>query len=278
MRRTAFLTAALFCMAASWLRADNQTQSVQQALKDQGFYYGTVDGQPGPETDAAVKRYQIRQGLDVTGKLDEQTLNSLNLGNGNAANKPTVEAVQPPSDQDAATPAPRRSFTRQDTQQDKDFLQSHPAAPAAPRDDDNTPANPAQPSQPAPPPQPPPADSADEPATAPADYSRFFRKTPYETAPLVVQRDTVLRAKPRLAREGFYRGVVDSQVDDRFSRALTAYQRDADLSATGRLDMATLSDMNLLPQRHVVIRPPGPPVAPYPYDEPRDVYRGIWVH
>ena len=77
--KRAFLLLTMLCLA-TLARADDQTLAVQQALKDQGFYYSTVDGQPGPETDAAIRRYQIRQGLDVTGKLNAQTLASLNLG------------------------------------------------------------------------------------------------------------------------------------------------------------------------------------------------------
>ena len=79
-------------------RADDQTQAVQQALKDQGFYYGQIDGQGGPETDAAIRRYQIRQGLDVTGKLDAQTLASLNLGGAKSdpAARQHRQAVPPP--------------------------------------------------------------------------------------------------------------------------------------------------------------------------------------
>ena len=85
-------------------RADEQTQAVQQTLKDQGFYYGDVDGQGGPETDAAIRRYQIRQGLDVTGKMDEQTLSSLNLNSKNDKN--TIQAVPPPPSGDTADAQP----------------------------------------------------------------------------------------------------------------------------------------------------------------------------
>jgi len=268
-----FLT-ILALSAPAW--ADDQTQAVQQALKDQGFYYGQVDGQAGSETDAAIKRYQIRQGLDVTGKLDEPTLDSLNLA-GNTANRQTVEAVPQDSGNSAgvtpeATPAPRV------VQSDKEFLDHHPAgtpAPAPPVDDDSVPPPQVRPAVQVPPP---PADQAGQ--TLPADYARFLRKTPYETAPVVVQRSTVQRAQERLARSGFYRGVADAELSDTFSRALVAYQHDAELSPTGRLDMDTLADMNLLPARHVVIRPPIPDVDYYPPSRPTDRqnYRGLWVH
>ncbi|MBV8533184.1 MAG: peptidoglycan-binding protein, partial [Verrucomicrobia bacterium] len=49
-------------MTAGSLWADDLTRAIQQRLKDQGFYYGEVDGQPGEETSAAIRRYQIRYG------------------------------------------------------------------------------------------------------------------------------------------------------------------------------------------------------------------------
>ena len=61
--KTFFLIFALALFSVSaW--ADELTKSVQQKLKDQGFFYGEATGQPGSETDAAVRRYQIRYGLE----------------------------------------------------------------------------------------------------------------------------------------------------------------------------------------------------------------------
>ena len=278
--KRAFLFLTMLCLA-ELAQADEQTQAVQQTLKDQGFYYGAVDGQGGPETEAAIRRYQIRQGLDVTGKLDAQTLESLNLAGDSKSGK-TLEAVPPPSDQsaqsadgqppapadqDAATPPPKAVV-----QSDRDFLRQQPRATPTPAAEDDAEAQQPQPPEAAQPPQPQEEDQAE-----PADYARFFRKTPYETAPPVVQRSTVQRAQDRLAREGFYRGAVDGEPTDSLSKALAAYQRYAELPVTGRLDMDTLMDMNLMPKRRVVIRPP----APYDFfRDPsggRDVYRGIWV-
>jgi len=265
MRRFPLLCVAVLSLA-TLARADQQTQAAQQALKDQGFYYGQVDGQPGPETDAAIKRYQIRQGLDVTGKLDEQTLDSLKLGGGDS-NKSTLEAVPPPSADSAPRETPAPKVVEQD---DHDFLKRHPtAATPAPAPDEETAPQPPPPAQ-----QPPPEQAEGQ--TAPEQYAGFFRRTPYESAPPVVQRSTVQRAQDRLAHDGFYRGIVDGELSDSLRRALVAYQRDADIAPSGRLDMETLSDMNLLPRRRVVVRPP----APYDVYPPpaRDVYRGIWVH
>ncbi len=86
MKRTiAYLVVAL-CVICS-LRADQTIQSVQQALKDQGFYYGNVSGEKSAETTAAVRRYQIRNGLQVTGEINPETLRSLNVGSNSASSR-----------------------------------------------------------------------------------------------------------------------------------------------------------------------------------------------
>ena len=50
---------------------------MQQTLKRQGFYYGAVTGEKNTETTAAIRRYQIRNGLQVTGELNDETLRSV---------------------------------------------------------------------------------------------------------------------------------------------------------------------------------------------------------
>ena len=73
--------------------ADQTVQSVQQVLKDQGFYYGNVTGDKSSETTAAVRRYQIRNGLKVTGEIDPETLRSLNVSSNSAAPSQSAPAV-----------------------------------------------------------------------------------------------------------------------------------------------------------------------------------------
>src|SRR5436853_7834148 len=65
-------------------RADNLTQNVQQALKDQGFYYGEITGTKDADTTAAIRRYQIRNGLQITGDLNDETLKSLDVDSSGA--------------------------------------------------------------------------------------------------------------------------------------------------------------------------------------------------
>src|SRR5438105_13048819 len=65
-------------MAGSLL-GDEQTRVLQERLREQGFYYGEVDGRGGDETSAAIRRYQIRHGLRVTGQANDETLRSLGI-------------------------------------------------------------------------------------------------------------------------------------------------------------------------------------------------------
>src|SRR5213592_2902543 len=84
---------------AGFVRADQTTQSVQQTLKDQGFYYGPVTGDKSAETTAAIRRYQIRNGLQVTGDINEETLRLLS-----SRSKSVAGASQPASKSAATQP------------------------------------------------------------------------------------------------------------------------------------------------------------------------------
>jgi peptidoglycan hydrolase-like protein with peptidoglycan-binding domain len=48
-------------------------------LKAEGFDPGPVDGTLHPQTKAAVRQYQERKGLPVSGALDEATLNDMQI-------------------------------------------------------------------------------------------------------------------------------------------------------------------------------------------------------
>ena len=54
-------------------------RQVQERLQAAGFAPGPLDGRLGPHTRAALRRYQQRQGLRVTGSLDAQTLKALGI-------------------------------------------------------------------------------------------------------------------------------------------------------------------------------------------------------
>jgi peptidoglycan hydrolase-like protein with peptidoglycan-binding domain len=94
-RGIVYFVVALFVV--SLVRADQTIQSVQQALKDQGFYYGNVTGDKSAETTAAIRRYQIRNGLQVTGDVNPETLRSLNLSSAQATRDTSNSAATQPN-------------------------------------------------------------------------------------------------------------------------------------------------------------------------------------
>src|SRR5687767_2054158 len=52
---------------------------VQERLKAEGVYAGPVDGEMNAQTEAALRAYQAKQGLTVSGAADEPTLKQLQL-------------------------------------------------------------------------------------------------------------------------------------------------------------------------------------------------------
>jgi peptidoglycan hydrolase-like protein with peptidoglycan-binding domain len=61
------------------VRADDSIRDVQTRLKAGGYYFGEINGRYDSQTAAGVTRYQIRNGLQITGKLDQQTRYALGL-------------------------------------------------------------------------------------------------------------------------------------------------------------------------------------------------------
>ena len=59
--------------------SDGTVRSAQAALNEQGFGAGAVDGQWGPNTQRAVRRFQAERGLPQTGALDGATLSALGV-------------------------------------------------------------------------------------------------------------------------------------------------------------------------------------------------------
>lgn len=51
----------------------------QSALSRMGYYNGPIDGDIGPGSRAAIRRYQMRNGLAVTGYLDSGLMISLGI-------------------------------------------------------------------------------------------------------------------------------------------------------------------------------------------------------
>src|SRR4029077_14637709 len=88
------LAALMFIGSMMALRADQLVERVQQALKDQGFYYGEVSGEKNANLTAAIRRYQIRNGLQVSGELNSETLQSLGIDSSGSA-RPATKPLSP---------------------------------------------------------------------------------------------------------------------------------------------------------------------------------------
>jgi peptidoglycan hydrolase-like protein with peptidoglycan-binding domain len=263
MKTIALLPLALLLLGSP-LFADEQLRNVQTELKSLGFYYGDVTGQANAETTAALRRYQIRNGLEVTGSLNDETLAAIGIGpKKSAAPKAPVAKAPPvmPAPVEKAVPPVNLRRDPSAEESDRDFLRREEGAVRVP--DAGAPFAPDQrdPSVLEPP----------QPLDAPsADFPVLFAGTPYAEASLSVQQQTLRRAQSVLASRGFYRDIVDGLPGPATEEALLSYQRNQRLTMTGRLDLETLGQLRLLP-------------GPSTYSdanprEPKRVYRGIWIN
>lgn len=222
--RVAIVGAVLLLSAAAAF-ADATVASVQQALKDQGFYYGEVTGTKDADTTAAIRRYQIRNGLQVTGELNAETRKSLGIKSTGAATPAPARATPAPA------PPPDTSDLRDDSPE--------PQEPLTPRGQMlRPPPDPEDPMEPG---------YAPEPRGYAADPGALFAGTPYEMAPPDVQRQVMAGAQALLARQGYYRSGIDGLFGPGTEFALRAYQSRAGLEPSGRPDMETLASLGLLP-------------------------------
>lgn len=227
MNRKLFVTALVLLAGLSAAWADSAVESAQQKLKDEGFYYGEINGKKDADTTAAIRRYQIRNGLQINGELNDETLRSLGL-----TSKP------------ASTPATRPAHTPGPTP--PGFLEETPAPKVTPEPRQQPPPEPRQ--------QPPPEPN-DEEETAPppppprVETLNVFGGTPYETAPPQVQQDIVAKAQVILLRQGYYRDEIDGLYGPAMNFALRNYQARLGLQPSGRLDVETLASLSLLPEQ-----------------------------
>ena len=224
------LAIALFFLALclpAW--ADQVIESVQQKLKEQGFYYGEITGKKDTDTTAAIRRYQIRNGLQITGEINAETQRSLGL-----------------TSRPAATPPPRPANTPVPKTED---LGQEPPPPPSTR------------TVPRPPPDDPEDldDEADEgeddldyepaPRSPRLESGAIFDGTPFEAAPPHVQSDVIASAQTILMRQGYYRDEIDGVYGPGMNFALRNYQARYGLRPTGRLDVETLASLSLLPEQ-----------------------------
>ena len=199
---------AIFVSALAQLAlADSAVQQAQEQLKEQGYYFGQINGDKNADTVAAIRRFQIRNGMQVTGELDQETLRALHAAS-SSSTATTTTTPQPRDIEDSGNTTERVAPA---TSPSRD-LQTYREQPA-------------------------PAESA----------GSIFSNTPYETAPPELQQRVILGAQTLLRRRGFYKGESDGVFGPNLEFSLRAFQSRLGIPPNGRLDMDTLAALGLLP-------------------------------
>ena len=203
------------CMTAL-ARADQTVQSVQQALKNQGLYYGNATGDKSAETTAAIRRYQIRNGLQVTGEINPETLQSLDLS-GKSNSVASSQPSSKPAVTQSNTPRPDQSARVEQT-----------PLPQSPSDLDR------------------------QLGFDPAVSGFGYRSAPLR----INKRMVVAELQRQLMMAGYYRGRIDGRYGRQTALALREFQFASRLPPTGHLDMSALDTLGLSKANMAYLQPP----------------------
>lgn len=289
MKRVIASLVTVLCVAVLTVEAhaDEQTRQIQQALQEAGFYYGALDGQNGSETKSALRRFQIRNGLEVTGDVNPETLSALRIGPDSEQQTPATADRDPDNvEKSAPAPAPGGAFLGPGS---RPRATPTPAPPPRVEQDSDAPSDQSelrepnemiiqegsdgvrlQPFR----------DESGEPVYRPGAGIRrgrgasalqeFFWGTELEDAGYGEQSVRLASAQSRLRKLGYYKGVPDGLPGPATEEALLNFQYNNRLRPTGRLDDDTLAALDssqpAVPgRRYRHQRPDGP------------IYRGIWV-
>jgi peptidoglycan hydrolase-like protein with peptidoglycan-binding domain len=220
MTRYLVVTTLLLLATCSSAWADPAIASVQQKLKDGGFYYGELTGEKDMDTTAAIRRYQIRNGLRITGEIDAETRHSLGLASTPGPARPKPASTPPPNSPDLRGEARLHG--------------SGTVPPRPPRDlrdaDDRS-------------------NDWSGPRERPPETAGLFAGTSLASAPPDVQRTTIISVQMTLMRQGFYHAGIDGVYGPGMRIALQTYQARIGLEPTGRLDGETLTSLDLSPRQ-----------------------------
>jgi peptidoglycan hydrolase-like protein with peptidoglycan-binding domain len=215
-----------FLAVAPLAGADDFTRDVQGELKRRGFFYAEISGILTPETVTALRRFQIRYGLEVTGGVTWETLQALGLGALDTRRNTRRRAPQ------SRSPEPAR------------VGESSPGgAPSKVGPESMSPG------------------SESEKRQVVGFYERLLEGTPYSGAAFEVQRRVISGAQQILQRGNLLGAPFSGIQATEFIAAVIRYQNQAGLRLTGRLDVATLDRMQLLGRTSVQV-PPLYPAAP----------------
>ena len=134
--RSVFLVVAMAFVVAGSVAAKEDTsaagaeenvRAVQSKLADEGCYFGEIDGAYSSDFSAALSRYQIRNGLPITGQLDAETSKALGA-------KPAVGPSMATTEQNPET---WRQLRKRERRKSTKARQLEPAATESPSPADN---------------------------------------------------------------------------------------------------------------------------------------------
>ena len=119
--------------------AEENVRAVQSKLADEGCYFGEIDGAYSSDFSAALSRYQIRNGLPITGQLDAETSRALDA-------KPAVGPSTAATEQSSET---WRGLRKRERRTSKKARQSEPAPSetSSPADNETPPTGTETPQQ-----------------------------------------------------------------------------------------------------------------------------------
>src|SRR4051812_30401324 len=119
--------------------AEENVRAVQSKLADEGCYFGEIDGAYSSDFSAALSRYQIRNGLPITGQLDAETSKALDA-------KPAVGPSTAATEQSSET---WRGLRKRERRTSKKARQSEPAPSetSSPADNETPPTGTETPQQ-----------------------------------------------------------------------------------------------------------------------------------
>jgi peptidoglycan hydrolase-like protein with peptidoglycan-binding domain len=101
---------------------EENVRAVQSKLADEGCYFGEIDGAYSSDFSTALSRYQIRNGLPITGQLDAETSKALGA-------KPAVGPSTAAPEQSSET---WRGLRKRERRTSTKARQSEPAATETP--------------------------------------------------------------------------------------------------------------------------------------------------
>jgi peptidoglycan hydrolase-like protein with peptidoglycan-binding domain len=99
---------------AAQSQGSESVRQAQQALKDKGYDTGPIDGIMGPKTSAALREFQQAQGIQASGRLDQQTLSALDVQSTGMSSRSGRDSMSrstggtpgPTTSSDATSPSP----------------------------------------------------------------------------------------------------------------------------------------------------------------------------